>query len=145
MTACVKCGYDPDAVVIGRWAFTLDKRLSSANLRTVNAGPARWRYAKERDAWQWLVKAGRLEHRIPAAVAKRRVTIERVRAGRCQEMDRDNLVAGAKPLVDAIAREGLLVSDKPEWLELHVMQRRGDSNVTIVTIENLGNQLDPAR
>lgn len=135
MTACAKCGFDPAAPVTARWTFELDKRVISANLRTVNAGSSRWRYAKERDAWRWLVRMRRIEHRMPAAARKRRVTIERVYAGRCQEMDRDNLVAGTKPLVDAIAREGLLVGDKPDQLELHVVQRRGESNATIVTIE----------
>lgn len=139
MTACAKCGHDPEAAVSARWTLALDKRLTSANLHTVNVGASRWRYAKERDAWQWLVKAERVNQRVvPATSAsKRRVTIERVYAGRCQEMDRDNLVGGCKPLVDALVRERVVYDDKAAWLELHVTQRRGGSNETIVTVEKI--------
>lgn len=140
MTACVKCGHDPDAVVSARWTLMLDKRLTSANLRTVNAGASRWRYAKERDEWQWLVKAERVNQRVTTVgglPVKRRVTIERQYAGRCQEIDRDNLTAGAKPLVDALVREGVVHDDGSAWLELHVTQRRADANRTVVTVEEL--------
>lgn len=136
---CLKCGFDPDAVVTARWVLVLDKRLTSANLRTVNAGDSRWRYAAERDAWQWLVKVERVNQRVTSAgpVGKRRVTIERQYAGRCQEMDRDNLVAGAKPLVDALVRELVIRDDRQSCLELHVTQVRADHNQTVVTVEEL--------
>lgn len=140
MTACVKCGHDPDAVVTARWVLVLDKRLTSANLHTVNAGASRWRYAKERDEWQEWVRLRRVNERVTTArpSGKRRVTIERQYAGRCQEMDRDNLTAGAKPLVDALIREQVAFDDNPAWLELHVTQVRADRNQTVVTVEELG-------
>lgn len=134
---CPKCGHDPDAEVGGRWTLTLDEALTSANLRVVNASGSRWRYAKERDAWQWLVKAARVNQRVATArpSGKRRVTIERVYAGRCRELDRDNV--HVKPLVDALVREQIVHDDGPAWLELHVTQRRGDRNQTVVTVEEL--------
>jgi hypothetical protein len=141
MTAasCPKCGFSPDAQVTARWSFTLDKRIESANTYTVNKGNSRWRYSKVRDEWQWLVKRAVIVHpeRIwkADAVSKRRVTITRHYAGRCQLIDKDNL--GVKPLVDALVREGVVHDDAPAWLELHVLQVRGVRNETIVEVEEL--------
>jgi hypothetical protein len=135
---CVKCGHNPDAQVTARWSFTLPKRIESANAYTVNKGNSRWRYSKARDEWQWLVKIEVLgyERWYPAmATVKRRVTITRHYAGRCQEIDRDNL--GVKPLVDALVREGVIHDDAPAWLELHVMQVRAERNETTVEVEEL--------
>jgi Holliday junction resolvase RusA-like endonuclease len=141
--ACPKCGFSSDAQVTARWSLTLPKRIESANAYTVNKGNSRWRYSKARDEWQWLVKAAvlsligkqsfRLGHARPSG--KRRVTITRHYAGRCQEIDRDNL--GVKPLVDALVREGVIHDDAPAWLELHVMQERGERNETTVEVEEL--------
>ncbi|HEU4727656.1 MAG TPA: hypothetical protein VFT22_07200 [Kofleriaceae bacterium] len=138
---CVKCGHDPEAVVTASWTLELDKRVTSANLHVVNAGGSRWRYAKERDAWAWLVRVARLAAAPGLAPAdrRRRITVERVYAGRCQEIDVDNLVAGVKPLVDAMVREGMARDDSRAWLELHVMQRRAERNVTLVTVEEIAD------
>lgn len=140
MSACVKCGHDPSVAVRTLWTFTLDKRLTSANLRTVNVGASRWRYAKERDDWQMLVRVAAANSGNRAWLAaptgiKRRVTITRHHAGRCKEIDRDNLVAGVKPLVDAFVRAGLLRDDDSAHLELHVLQMRTQRNVTHVLVE----------
>lgn len=139
MPPCEKCGHDPDAAVTARWVLVLDKRLTSANLRTVNAGASRWRYAKERDEWQSWVRLARVNQRVTTArvSGKRRVTIDRQYSGRCQEIDRDNLTAGSKPLIDALVREGVVHDDGAAWLELHVTQRRADANRTVVTVEEL--------
>jgi Holliday junction resolvase RusA-like endonuclease len=137
VSACVKCGFSPDAQVTARWSFTLDKRIESANTYTVNKGNSRWRYSKQRDEWALWVRAHVLTVRLVRASAssKRRVTITRRYAGRCQEIDRDNL--GVKPLVDALVREGVIHDDAPAWLELHVMQERGERNETTVEVEEL--------
>lgn len=141
MTACVKCGFTPDAAVSARWEFVLDKRIESANNRTVNAGATRWRYAKQRDEWTWLVRAASLrlprEPRSARPSSKRRVTITRRYAGRCRLLDKDNLVGGCKALVDALVHEGVVHDDKPRWLELHVLQEQGERNETHVLVEEL--------
>lgn len=137
MTACSMCGFSPDAPVSARWEFVLEKRLTSANLRTVNAGASRWRYAKDRDEWfMWLRTRAPLAARN-APSSKRRVTITRRYSGRCQEMDRDNLVAGTKTLVDAMVRDSVVHDDGCAWLELHVLQVRGEHNETHVVVEEL--------
>lgn len=139
--ACPKCGYRAEAVVTARWVLHLDKRLTSANLRTVNAGTSRWRYAKERDQWGWFLKAvARSVQVVPAtAHTKRRVTISRLYCGRQREMDADNLMGGCKALIDALVRERVVHDDKAAWLELHVTQwRTVGEDMTVVTVEELG-------
>lgn len=136
---CQKCGHDPSALVAASWELVLDKRIASANTYTVNSGASRWRYAKERDEWCLLVRVAMRaqgKHHI-AKPSRRRVTITRVYAGRCQEIDRDNLFAGCKALVDALVREGAVHDDAREWLELHVEQRRGETNESRVLVEEL--------
>ncbi len=141
MTACVKCGHNPAAKVIAAWAFTLAGELHSMNRHVVNFGAARHAYRRERDAWAWLARAARLKHRIAIATGRRRLTLTRIYAGRQRELDRDNLAGGAKPLVDALVREGLLVDDTSRWLELHHDQERGtapgDRGVRVL-LEELG-------
>lgn len=137
MTACPMCSYDAAAPITGRWVLTLDKRLSTVNDRTVNAPSVAWRYKRERIDWAWHVRAARLKVGAHLATKhKRRVMIERVYAGQCKEMDERNV--DVKALVDVLVTEQLVVDDAPRWLELHVTQRRGDSNVTVVTVEELG-------
>jgi len=138
VTACVKCGHDPDAPVTASWEFVLEHEALSMNARIVNVGAARWRYAKERDAWGWLVRAAKLRHRITAATGRRRMTLTRIYAARQRELDEDNLKGGTKSLVDAIKREGLLVDDTRAWLELHHAQERGQSRCVRVLLEELG-------
>lgn len=140
MTACVKCGHDPDAVVLQTWTLRLEKRLESANARTVNEGKSRWRYAAERDEWlSWVTVAAR--HAgvwwTASAAGKRRVTITRHYARRAREIDPDNLVAGAKPLVDALVMAKVVHDDKAQWLELHVLQHRDVINYTSVVVEEM--------
>jgi hypothetical protein len=139
VSACVKCGFSPDAQVTARWSFRLDKRIESANTYTVNKGNSRWRYSKARDEWALLVRALVLTVRLVRAspLGKRRVTIMRHYTGRCREMDKDNLVAGCKALVDAMVRETVIWRDAPAWLELHVMQERAERNETTVEVEEL--------
>jgi len=37
-------------------------------------------------------------------------------------LDKDNLYAGAKPLVDALEKAGLIWDDSPKWINLEVKQ-----------------------
>lgn len=137
--ACIKCGFAPDAAVSARWEFVLDKRIESANNRTVNAGASRWRYAKQRDEWMLWVRSGVLKARLLRArpSSKRRVTVTRRYAGRCRSIDRDNVQAGVKALVDALVREGVVHDDDAAHLELHVLQEQVERNETHVLVEEL--------
>jgi Holliday junction resolvase RusA-like endonuclease len=138
MTACAKCGHDPEAKVLRVWRMELDMPLKSLNRHAVNFGAARFAYRKERDAWQWLIKREVLRwFDLHKADSKRRVTIKRLFAGRCRAFDQDNLVGAAKIVVDALKSEGVIRDDSPDWVELHVLQQKSERNETHVLVEEL--------
>ena len=96
-----------------------------------------WRYAEQRNNWvSWLqATAGDARAR---PLGRRRVTITRRYCGRQREMDHDNLVSGTKALRDAMMKAGVIIEDKPEWLECHVLQERSDRSETELLIEEIG-------
>lgn len=137
---CQKCGHDPDRMVIASWTFVLAREPKSLNARVVNVGASRWRYAKDRDAWSWLVRAARLEHKITPARGLRRMTLTRVYANGQRVIDTDNWAGGSKGLVDAIVREGIIRDDGPAWLELHHDQEPGAVRSVRVLLEELADE-----
>jgi Holliday junction resolvase RusA-like endonuclease len=137
MSACVKCGHDPEAFVGRTWMFHVDRDPPSLNQRIFNVGGTHWQYKQERDAWQWEFRAVRLLQKIAAATTKRRVTLTRCYDGRQKERDVDNLAGGMKCCVDALVREGLLVNDNPQLAELHYAQHRGGPRGLMIYIEEL--------
>jgi len=134
---CIKCGYDADQFVTASWSFVLEREPKSLNARVVNVGASRWRYAKDRDAWSWLIRAARLEQRIPPSHGRRRMTLTRIYANGQRAIDKDNLSGGMKGLVDAMVREKLIHDDSPAWLELHHAQEPGAIRSVRVLIEDL--------
>ena len=55
-----------------------------------------------------------------------------------RELDLDNLYGGVKPILDAMVELGLLVDDRPRWLDLTVTQRKPDKGEpphTIIVID----------
>ena len=144
MTACAKCGYDPDAAVAASWTFHVDRDPPSLNQRLFNSGPRAHLYRKERDVWCWEIRAARLRDRstivsrTAAPIAgKRRVTLTRIYAGRQKIRDVDNLAGGMKACVDALVLERIIADDSPERVELHYLQQRGTPTGLRVQIEVL--------
>jgi len=137
VSACCKCGHDPLAAVGASWSLFIAKDPPSLNARLHNAGASRWKYAKERGVWGWLIRQARLATAATRATGKRRVTLTRVYAGRQKERDLDNAVGGGKPIVDALVREGLLIDDAPAWAEIHHAQVRGEPAGLRIDIEEL--------
>lgn len=138
--ACPRCGHDPSAVVLARWTISIEREIRSLNAHRGNYGAQRWAYKADREAWQqWFVVARRNQD-IPAGTAKRRVTITRLIGYRQREFDHDNLVGGCKVVVDAMARAGLLVSDKPADVEVTYRQeprRTAQSGGACIVLEEL--------
>lgn len=90
---------------------------------------------KMRGQWQWLVRAAVLNDKVTVVQhQKARVTIERYGPRR---LDHDNLVGGAKQLMDSIVREGFVVDDSPEHLLTEYRQHIDRTPRTIVHIEAL--------
>ena len=137
-TPCARCGYDPAAIVTGRWEFEIARHVHSLNAHRGNYGGTRWAYKHDRDRWQWEFKVARINARIPTASGKRRVTLTRLYSGRERAFDVDNLAGGMKLVVDAMVREGLLLGDDPARAELHHNQNRAATSGLAVVIEELG-------
>lgn len=128
MLVCAKCGYDPAAAISQGWASFIARRAPSMNDRLANVGARRFLYREERDAWCWHFRVMRLEHRIPFAVQRRRVTLTRLYCGRERDRDRDNLIGGMKAVVDAMVRERLLLDDTSAGAEIYYAQHRDECN-----------------
>lgn len=137
MSACVRCGHNPEAVVTARWSKAFDREIKSLNESSTNKGAYRWQYKRDRDAWSWLLRAWHLEARIPIATRLRRVTITRSYTGRQREFDEGNFVGGCKGLVDALVRERLLVDDTRALAEIHYVQVKSTVSATEIVIEEL--------
>lgn len=145
MTTCPTCGHSVP-VVLRSWEAWIDAKVESANSRSVNAGAARWGYAKKRDEWmaRWRctvwAKSPATARSEPTFLIvtkdrKRCVTFTRHYSGREKEMDHANMVGGAKGMVDAMVRVGLLVDDSPKWFEAEYLQVRSDRSGLHVRIE----------
>jgi hypothetical protein len=129
VNVCLKCGYDPGAIVLRSWQHTIKRDPPSLNARVFNSGPRAYAYRAERDVWAWEFRSMRLALKIPTTTnTVRRITFTRYYSGRQQERDRDNLIGGLKCAVDALVLEHLLVDDSPQWAELHYMQQRLDAS-----------------
>lgn len=97
---------------MSRWTLRIEKPSPSQN----EFAFSHWRKAKaSKDAWKILIRgaAGFLD--VPRAHGRRRLTIERHAKG---ILDEQNLIGGAKGIIDDLVQLGLLVDDKPACLEL---------------------------
>lgn len=137
MTACVRCGHNPDEVVTASWSFFVDREMSSLNARIVNTGHSARLYRSERDAWCWEFRAAKLKLKIPKALVRRRVVLTRIYSGRQKERDRDNLIGGAKLAVDALVHEGLIANDDSAMVEISYAQERGPTSGLRVLLESV--------
>lgn len=108
----------------------LKRRVPSQNKSTY----AHWSaYAKERDAWFALLRAGLVpkekpNHRVRVVVESHRTVL----------LDKANLWGGTKAIWDGLVRLGYLRDDNPKWLDDDVRQFRVPraEEITLVTIEN---------
>ncbi len=84
---------------------------------------------------------GMTNGRIPRATGRRRLTICRFVRSERYVLDKDNLVGGAKPLIDAATRQGLLRDDTSEWLEgvyLQAISKDERVEINVVDLEEIG-------
>lgn len=100
-------GHDPEAIRL--WPPLPHKRAEVTCVCTAQGCDGRPSMKDERgQSWCGLHDLSRLPP------AQRRIVFTRYSAG---ELDYGNLVGGAKPLVDALVKEGVLYDDKPRWLD----------------------------
>jgi len=89
---------------------------------------------------RWQIRANlarlRKEGVEPKATGKRSVHLTRIGA---KLLDEDNL-AGAKPIIDALVKEGLLVDDSPQWANIvfsQVQSKDPSLRRTVIELEEM--------
>ena len=134
------------------WRILIPRSIPSANAHIVNGNHAAtaYRYRAFRNVWAADLRTCKQSLRIPDATGKRLVTITRMMGKGQREYDYDNLVAGAKAVVDAMKppanRRGrqvngasLIVNDDPKHVLVTYTQERsalGEPG-TLITIEDV--------
>lgn len=83
---------------------------------------------KDNAAWHVRASMGRykIDHRDRFANVSITVysNAPKVAGGRVRVLDRDNLIGGQKPLVDAMKQAGILKDDSPKWAAIAYVERR---------------------
>ena len=88
-------------------------------------------YARLRDQYALLLRYH--AHQRLDGTEFRNVTIDRYGS---RALDHDNLVGGAKPLLDALKKVGLIVDDSPAHVRVHYNQHKAARREcrTVVTV-----------
>jgi hypothetical protein len=95
-----------------RWVIRIERPSPSQNEFAFSG----WRKAHTSKAlWKTLICGAEGFLDIPRAHGRRRLTIERHAKG---TLDEQNLIGGAKGIIDDLVQLGLLVDDTPALLEL---------------------------
>jgi hypothetical protein len=139
VTACTKCGYDPDVVYTEAWTATAKSYAPSVNKIGIN-GKNNHQYRQWRKSWAKLF--GEWLKSLPVATKRRRVSITRMYGKNERPHDRINFAAGCKPLLDVIVEYGGLYDDSAAWCEDHYEQKKSPDgkDYVIVTIEEIPNE-----
>jgi len=118
------------------WSFTLPMSIPSANeLKRAAWKGNRGFYKRVRADFGWLIKAK--AQWVPKATGKRKVTITRLMGKSAKKMDQDNLVAGAKGLIDELVDAKLLTGDDENCVSVEYRQERAKEHGTQVTLEDV--------
>lgn len=98
-----------------------------------------WRARRAAKAeWKAMIRAAHGFLDIPRAKGRRKLTIERHSRG---VLDTQNLIGGAKGIIDNLVQLGLLVDDRPDCLDLALpVQRKtraGEHPYTLLILEEV--------
>jgi Holliday junction resolvase RusA-like endonuclease len=86
---------------------------------------------KYAEYWEGLVRS-LIDNSHKPVKARRSVSISQMRR---RKLDRDNLWASCKPVIDALTHWQLIKDDSEEWIELNCTQAIGKEKITIVEIQ----------
>lgn len=143
---CQSCAQDLPELASEKWSFFIPIEPPSLNAVSGNKGGygARAKYKKIRDAYKYAIRERRMYSALdlPGATGRRRVYVTRCMGKGKRRYDRDNLIGGCKPLMDALTLSGLLLDDKEKYLEAHYHQVRADKGASggvLIEIEEMGN------
>ncbi len=116
-----------------RWTFTIPISIPSANvLRRTYRNPHA--YKRLRDDMGYLVNG--FARAIPTASGPRKVRITRLIDRGGKQFDYDNLVSGAKPLLDVLVTMGIILGDGPGQVEVEYIQEKHGSPGTRIELED---------
>jgi hypothetical protein len=131
-SSCVEAGTTSTATQVFR--LVLPEASPSLNTWIQTHWAVKKRHRKR---WAMLLLVESRRAGIPKASGKRRLVIER--HGR-KRLDADNLIGGAKGIIDELRTLGLLLEDHDDALELvarNVPLGRGEAPHTVLLIEDL--------
>lgn len=140
MSTCPYCGDDTEAPVSARWEFTLPLPWPSsqhtggkATHHLANSGAGRWAYKKVRDDFETAIDVATVD--IPFSLGRfRRVILTRLWGKRQRAFDPSNLVAGAKPVEDALVQCSMIDDDSAKYARIHHHQRRAADGVAAIHV-----------
>ncbi len=133
---CIQCDYNPLLKITGSWLIELPTAAVSVNqIKGNGKGRSGWAYRRVRDTYLEMLRA-RIRG-IPVATEKRRVFFTRYYAGKAKRYDRDNLIAGMKPLRDCLTELLVIKDDSERWLEAHYQQKPYHVNQISIQLEDL--------
>jgi len=89
------------------------------------------RTSRQAEYWKALVRSA-IDNSHKPCKARMAVTISQMRT---RSLDKDNLYASVKNLVDALTHWKLIRDDSLKWIELECKQTVGKTKMTIVVIE----------
>lgn len=118
--------------------MTYELRIEEASPTANKYAYSHWRVRHgDKKRWAQLLSVEAATKRIPEATGPRVLTIERHGKRR---LDPDNLIGGAKGMIDELRRLGLLLDDDDTSLQLvarNVKLLKGEKPYTILRIEEL--------
>lgn len=121
--------------------FRLNRLISSQNKTTYSHWTV---HHRDKRAWKKVI-AVQLASLRGLYLPYSEWHIERVYAHPKREMDFANLVGGAKPLIDCLSEEGIIVDDAPRYFTCTYKQRRGESNHTELTLVGYTHETNDVR
>lgn len=133
---CGACSYNPNLVILSSWSLELPFEAVSANqLKSNRPGQSGFKYRKLRNDIEKYLK--QQYPSVLPAVDRRRAFFTRHFAKPKRSFDRDNLIAGFKPIRDCLTLLGWLVDDSEKYLESHYKQIRGEQNFITIDLEDI--------
>lgn len=123
---CQACGFDPSRRVTYSAEETLRFKWKSGNVVNPPGHQSRWVYRSYREGFRKAF--AKVAYKFTPASGYRRVTLTRLfgngpGGGRCRPYDTDNLLQGAKPIIDALVKDfNLLLDDDPKSCERVYLQ-----------------------
>jgi len=119
------------------WKMEIPVSIQSLNRQSTNKGAARFVYGRmKRDFTMCLASDAVRQwgHKPQHGNRIANVKLTRLIGTRGRLMDYDNLVGGAKPLVDALKALGMVRDDSPSWIKVDYQQTKHNKHATRVEI-----------